>query len=177
MADRRLGALVSGARFGQFVSVGAVGTVFDTLTLATLGLVFSVPEFWAKAVGVEVAVLVMFVVNERWTFAGEGAAGRRPFLRRLGKSHLVRSGGVAVQLAVYWVLTARTPVELVVPAGPPGALAALPVGGLWATVAGRDLWFLAASPVAIAVAMVVNYVAESLFTWRVGRDRPRDQNP
>jgi putative flippase GtrA len=149
-ADTRLSALVSGARFGQFVSVGIVGAVFDNLTLATLRLGFDVPELAAKAAGVEVAILVMFLVNERWTFAEQGAAGRGPFLRRLGTSHLVRSGGVAVQLVVYWALTQRLSVTL--------------------ELFGTDLWFLAASPIAIGVAMLVNYCFESLFTWQVHRD-------
>jgi putative flippase GtrA len=140
-------ALRSRVRFGKFVSVGVVGAISDNAVLAVLGLVFGVPELWAKAAGIETAILVMFLVNERWTFANKGAAGTRPFLGRLGRSHLVRSGGVAVQLTVYWVLTQRLAIELV--------------------VGGRDLWFLAASPIAIAVAMFVNYTAESLFTWRV----------
>jgi len=64
----------------------------------------------------------------------------------------VRSGGVAVQLAAYWLLTQRLAVTLV--------------------VAGTDLWFLAASPLAIAAAMLVNYVFESVFTWQVHQDDP-----
>ena len=139
-------ALRSRVRFGKFVSVGVVGAVCDTTVLVALTQLGVLPEV-ATLVGIETAILVMFLVNERWTFAGEGAAGTRPFLRRLGRSHLVRSGGVAVQLAVYWALTQRLAVELVV----------------W----GRDLWFIAASPIAIAAAMSVNYVFESLFTWRV----------
>jgi putative flippase GtrA len=144
----RFDALRSRARFGQFVSVGVVGAVVDNTTLAVLRLGAGVPELLAKAAGVEAAILVMFLVNERWTFAGEGRPGVGPFLRRLLTSHGVRAGGVTVQLVVYWALTQRLDVTLV--------------------VAGTDLWFLAASPVAIAVAMLVNYVAESLFTWRVG---------
>ena len=146
----RFEALVSGVRFGQFVSVGVVGAISDNTVLAVLGLVFGVPELWAKAAGVETAILVMFLVNEHWTFSGAGESGTRAFLRRLVKSHLVRSGGVTVQLVVYWLLTQWLTVELV--------------------VAGRDLWFIAASPLAIAAAMSVNYVFESLFTWRVHRD-------
>ncbi|PSP84365.1 sugar translocase [Halobacteriales archaeon QS_1_68_17] len=147
----RVESLVSGVRFGKFVSVGVVGAISDNLVLATLGLAFGVGDLWAKAAGIETAILVMFLVNEHWTFAGEGAAGRRPFVKRLAKSHLVRSGGVTVQLVVYWFLTQRLPVELV--------------------VRGTDLWFLAASPIAIGIAMFVNYVFESLFTWRVHVDR------
>ena len=153
MSDRndlvreRVGSLLSGVRFGKFVSVGAVGAVSDNAVLAALKLGAGVPELWAKAAGIETAIVVMFLVNEHWTFAGEGRAGRGPFLRRLVRSHLVRTGGVTVQLVVYWFLTQRLPVELV--------------------VRGTDLWFLAASPIAIGIAMFVNYVFESLFTWRV----------
>ncbi|KAA9407867.1 GtrA family protein [Haloarcula sp. CBA1131] len=146
----RFESLVSGVRFGQFVSVGVVGAISDNTVLAILGLAFGVSDMWAKAAGVETAILVMFLVNEHWTFAGQGDTGRRSFAKRLGKSHLVRSGGVAVQLAVYWLLTQWLTVELV--------------------VAGTDLWFIAASPLAIGVAMLVNYVAESIFTWQVHAD-------
>ena len=146
----RFESLVSGVRFGQFVSVGVVGAISDNTVLAVLGLAFGVSDMWAKAAGVETAILVMFLVNEHWTFAGQGDTGRRSFAKRLGKSHLVRSGGVAVQLTIYWLLTQWLTVELV--------------------VAGTDLWFIAASPLAIGVAMLVNYVAESLFTWQVHTD-------
>jgi len=144
-----VGQLASGVRFGKFASVGAVGAVFDHLVLVALRLGAGLPEMYAKAAGIEAAILVMFVANERWTFAEEGASGRGPVLRRLGRSHVVRSGGVAVQLVVYWVLTQQLAVTLV--------------------AFGTDWWFLAASPVAIGVGMLVNYVAESLFTWRVHR--------
>ncbi|WP_202904501.1 GtrA family protein [Haloarcula rubripromontorii] len=146
----RFESLVSGVRFGQFVSVGVVGAISDNTVLAVLGLAFGVSDMWAKAAGVETAILVMFLVNEHWTFAGQGETGRRSFAKRLGKSHLVRSGGVAVQLAVYWLLTQWLMIELV--------------------IAGTDLWFIAASPLAIGVAMLVNYVAESVFTWQVHAD-------
>jgi putative flippase GtrA len=148
----RLGALAelaSVTRFGQFASVGAVGAVFDNVVLTVAKLGLGAPTMVAKVAGIETAILVMFALNERWTFSEAGRPGTGPFLRRLGRSHLVRSGGVAVQLIVYWALTQRLSVELV--------------------AFGTDLWFLAASPVAIGVAMVINYVAESVFTWRVHR--------
>ena len=136
----------TGSTGGQ-VTVGALG---DNAVLAVLRLGFDVPELAAKAAGIETAIVVMFLVNEHWTFSAAGESGTGAFLRRLVKSHLVRSGGVTVQLVVYWLLTQWLTVELV--------------------VAGRDLWFIAASPLAIAAAMSVNYVFESLFTWRVGTD-------
>jgi len=146
----RFEALVSGVRFGQFVSVGVIGAISDNTVLAVLGLAFGVSDLWAKAAGVETAILVMFLVNEHWTFADRGASGRGAFLTRLGTSHLVRSGGVAVQLLAFAGLTEWVSLSLV--------------------VAGTDLWFVAASLLAIAVAMGVNYAFESLFTWQVHRD-------
>jgi putative flippase GtrA len=146
MSDR-VASLLSGARFGRFVSVGVVGAISDNVVLATLTLAFGVSELWAKAAGIETAIVVMFLVNEHWTFAGQGAVGRVPFAKRLVKSHLVRSGGVTVQLSVYWLLVSYLDITL--------------------ELVGTDLWFLAASPIAIAVAMSVNYVFESLFTWQV----------
>ncbi|MEF8774545.1 MAG: GtrA family protein [Halobacteriales archaeon] len=150
MSDRAADAvssLLSGVRFGQFVSVGAVGALFDNAVLVSLHLGVGVPEFPAKAVGAETAILVMFLVNEHWTFADEGTSGRGAFLRRLLRSHLVRAGGTTVQLSVYWVLTQVLVFELV--------------------AFGTDWWFLLASPIAIGIAMFVNYAFESLFTWRV----------
>ncbi len=109
----------------------------------------------------------MFAVNERWTFAGEGAPGRGPLLGRLRRSHLVRAAGSLTQFGVF-VLVYR------------GLSASLTLGdlGLWrafaaaaglgaGAFAGFDLWLLVAKGTGIGVGMVVNYVAESLFTWRV----------
>lgn len=155
----RLRAIASAARFGQFISVGAVGAVCDNAMLlltvelgvatalaGVLGIPRAAPEV-AKATGIETAIVVMFVLNERWTFAGQGARGVLPFLRRLGTSHLVRAGGVAVQLVVFSLVYRRlyTPFAL----------------------AGVDLWLIVASGTGIATGMIVNFVFESLITWRV----------
>ncbi|WP_253737908.1 GtrA family protein [Halohasta salina] len=143
----RLAPLVSGAQFGQFLSVGAVGAVADTAVLTASTLLIGVPELWGKAAGIEVAVVLMFLLNERWTFTDHGAGGWRPLLARLGKSHLVRSGGVAVQLAVFWALTGPFSLQF--------------------RLGGTDLWFLVASLVSIGVATLINYVFEGLFTWEL----------
>jgi putative flippase GtrA len=151
-----VGELVSGTRFGKFVSVGAVGAVFD-LAVSTLLLVWVgigalalpggaavPPSVLAKLVGAEVAIVVMFFINEYWTFAAEGGAGRWP--RRLAKSNLVRVGGLGIQAVVVWTL-GLVDVTLV--------------------LAGFDFWQIAPFPLAIAASVLFNYIAESLFTWRV----------
>jgi putative flippase GtrA len=139
--------LVSGIRFGQFASVGAAGAVLDTTTVVLLTSYVGVYRGSAKLIGAELAIVLMFVINERWTFAEEGAAGRRALVRRFLKSNLVRAGGVLVATGVFVVVS--------------GLEYRLPVGG-------QNLWLVVANGVGIGVGMFVNYVAESLFTWRVG---------
>jgi len=146
----RIRALLSGVRFGQFASVGAVGAVCDNAVLGTLLGLGVAPEP-AKFAGAETAIIVMFLINERWTFAEEGAAGPGPLLRRFLTSNLVRAGGVLVATAVFSQVYRNFDVTL--------------------ALFGVDLWFLAANLVGILAGMVVNYVAESLFTWQVGTGR------
>ncbi len=144
--SRNLSALLSGVRVGQFVSVGVVGATVDTTTTLVLRDLLGVFPEIAKLGGAECAIVVMFVINEHWTFAEEGAAGRGPFLRRLVRSNIVRSGGLVVQLVVF-AFVRRLEVSVV-------------VGDV-------ELWSILPILIAIGTASIVNYVAESLFTWKV----------
>jgi putative flippase GtrA len=146
--DRRelIDALYAPFRFGRFASVGAVGALCDNAVLLALATVGVLPEL-AKFAGIETAILVMFALNERWTFSDAGASGLVPTARRLATSNVVRVGGIAVQLVVFSTVYRRFHVNL----------AAL----------GVDLWLLVASVAGIGCGMVVNYVTESLFTWRI----------
>ncbi|MFB6122956.1 MAG: GtrA family protein [Haloferacaceae archaeon] len=144
----RLGALLSGVRFGQFASVGATGAVLDTATVVLLTTQFGVYRGAAKLVGAELAIMLMFLINEHWTFAEQGSAGMRAFLGRFLRSNLVRAGGVLVATGVFVVVS--------------GLQVRLPVGG-------EGTWLVVANLVGIGVGTFVNYVAESLFTWRVAR--------
>ncbi|WP_152040538.1 GtrA family protein [Salinigranum salinum] len=141
-------SLLSGTRFGKFASVGAVGAVFDVTTATLLRELGVYPEL-AVFVGIEVAIVVMFLLNDNWTFAEQGAAGIGATLRRLLRSNLVRAGGIVVQLATFRFLFRVVALEL--------------------EVAGVDGWFVLSKIAGIGTGMIVNYVAESLVTWRVGR--------
>ncbi|QLG60709.1 GtrA family protein [Halorarum salinum] len=149
--SRALATLASRARIGQFVSVGVAGATVETLVVAVLtaGVLagLAVAPLAAKAVGAEASITLMFLLNDRYTFSGEGAAGLAAVGRRWARSHLVRLGGLTVAFVVLWLLTARTDVSLV--------------------VAGADFWPTVANAVGIGTGMVLNYVAESVFTWRV----------
>ena len=146
----RIRALASGKRIGQFVSVGVGGASLETLIVLVLTGLFGASALPAKAVGAEASISLMFLLNDRFTFAGEGSESLRAKGRRYLKSHTVRLGGLAVAFGALYVLVNWTSIELV--------------------VAGVTLWPTVANVIGIGVGMVVNYVAESLFTWRVHAD-------
>jgi len=145
--DERVQSLLSGVRFGKFVSVGVVGAVCDTTVLMILSEGFGVMPEIATLAGIETAILVMFLINDNWTFARAGREGRSPLFRRLARSHAVRTGGSLTQFAIFVVVYRLLFVEV--------------------SLVGIDLWILVAKGSGIAVGMLVNYVFESLFTWRV----------
>jgi len=149
----RIGALRSRVRFGQFVSVGVVGAVCDVSVLVVLTEVGGLLPETATVVGIETAILVMFAINEQWTFAGEGRRDRESLFRRLVRSHGVRAAGTVTQFVVFVALLRGVGVTL--------------------PVAGVNLWLLVAKGSGIGVGMVVNYVFESLFTWQVHVEEPR----
>jgi len=142
--------LASWARFGKFASVGVIGAACDTTTLLILVEVFGVLEELATIVGIEVAILVMFLLNEHWTFSEANGNDEGGFLRRLARSHLVRSGGSIVQFCVFVVIYRLLFVSV--------------------SVAGVDGWLLVAKLTGIGVGMLINYTFESLFTWRIQRE-------
>ncbi len=145
----RLRALASGVRFGRFISVGILGALLDVTVLVVLTEGFGVLPELATLAGIESAILLMFAVNERWTFASEGTPGRRPLLARLARSHGVRAVGSLTQFVLFVVLYRYVAVGL--------------------TVWGIDAWLVVAKVGAIGIAVLVNYTFESLFTWRVHR--------
>jgi len=143
----RIRALASGKRIGQFVSVGVGGASLETVIVLVLTGLFAASALPAKAVGAEASITLMFLLNDRFTFAGEGSETLRAKGRRYLKSHTVRLGGLAIAFGTLYVLVNWTSIDVV--------------------VYGLTLWPTIANVIGIGVGMVVNYVAESLFTWRV----------
>lgn len=133
-------------RIGKFVSIGAVGLCFDIATATLLSELGIFPEL-AALIGIEVAVIVMFILNDRITFNAQRTAGIIPTFRRLLKSNLVRVGGITIQLLVFSGFYRGIDVRLI-------------FGGV-------DAWFIVSKAAGIGVGMLVNYVAESVFTWRI----------
>lgn len=134
----RADALRSGVRFGQFLSVGVLGAIFDFLVLTALVEAGGLPAELAKLASAETAIVVMFVANERWTFADWGRRGVRPLASRFLRSNVVRAGGAGVAWIVLVVLVRTAGVH-----------------------------YLVANAAGIGVGFLVNYVLESVVTWRV----------
>ena len=139
-----LDALLSGTRIGQFLSVGVAGASLETTVLFLLDPVLGLPFLVAKAVGAEASITLMFLLNDNWTF---DTASDASVVRRWLRSNSVRVVGVGIAAGIGQAL---------VTFADPGVV-----------VAGFDIWAPVANLAGIGVAMIVNYVAESLFTWRI----------
>ncbi len=138
IVQARLRSLLSGGRLLRFGTVGLVGTTIDFAVLITLVERWELPLELAKIIAVETAIVVMFVLNERWTFAQWGDDGLRSVLERLATSNTVRLGGLTVATVVLSILVRVFGVP-----------------------------YLLANAVGIACGFVVNFLAESYFTWSV----------
>ncbi|MFW5914435.1 MAG: GtrA family protein [Thermoplasmatota archaeon] len=91
-------------RFFKFCAVGGLGTVVNLLVLfllASMGLFYLA----AGIVAIEAGLLVNFFSNKVWTFKDKRVSGVKAVLRALGKDHMVRLGGVLLNIAVLWTLT------------------------------------------------------------------------
>lgn len=130
--------LVSIDYASRFFSVGIVGAIFDNVVLFSIVELTRVSPILAKGVSAELSIVLMFLINEYWTFSGHGKASSRAFLRRLATSNVVRFGGLAVGLV-----------------------------GLYVFHNLLGLWYLFANVLGIGLGFVVNYVFEGVFTWRV----------
>ncbi|QCC58053.1 GtrA family protein [Natrinema thermotolerans] len=137
----RVRALFSPTRFGQFAGVGFVGATVDILVFAALSSVTSLVWIIAKLISWELGIIVIFAINERWTFASHGAVGTRAVVWRFLRSNIVRLGGLAVTLAVLRVLVEQF-----------------------------GVWLVLANMVGIGIGFFVNYTCESLYTWQVHQD-------
>ncbi|MEF8882964.1 MAG: GtrA family protein [Halapricum sp.] len=136
----RLRSLASAGRLLQFVAVGTVGATVDMSLLVVFHSFVGFPLVISKLAGAEISYLVMFVINERWTFSSFGRTSVRARLRRLATSNGVRLGGLITATIALVILTETA-----------------------------GVWYPLANAIGIGVGFFVNYTLESLLTWRVHR--------
>lgn len=122
----------------RFLSVGVLGAIFDNIVLFLAVEFVAISPIVAKVLSAESSIILMFAINERWTFSGHGSAGYLEMARRLLTSNVVRVGGLAVGLFVLYVLHNKL-----------------------------GMWYLLANALGIGCGFIANYVSESIFTWRV----------
>lgn len=90
-------------RFAAFALVGAIGALIN-LGVLELVLGLEAPALLASAAGIEAGLLWNFSINRVWTFGDRDVTGLGQIARSLGRDHVVRSGGIAINLAVFWLL-------------------------------------------------------------------------
>lgn len=134
-------SLSSATRFGQFFSAGLIGLISDNLVLVLLVELTTLSPTIAKVGSWECAVIVIFLVNDQWTFSDHRTDGWAEFARRFLTSNLIRFGGLCVTLAVLYVLHT------------------------W-----FEVWYVLANILGIGIGFVLNYLFESTITWRVHRN-------
>ncbi|MFC4436895.1 MULTISPECIES: GtrA family protein [Natrialbaceae] len=137
----RFRALLSTTRFTQFAGVGLVGATVDNAVLFALVELTVLGPVVAKTIAWELAIAVIFAINERWTFASHGTMSARALGKRFLRSNLVRLGGLLVALSVLWVLYHQF-----------------------------GVWYVTANVIGMAIGFFVNYTCESLYTWKVHRE-------
>lgn len=143
-----LRVLMSTTRFGKFASVGAVGALCDTLILLFLVERVGLLEEVAVLIGIEVSILIMFVINDNWTYSSTDNIRTLP--RRLLRSHMVRVVGALTQLVVFTIIYRSYFIQL--------------------EFSGIDFWLLVAKGTGIGFGMVLNYTFESIFTWSLHKN-------
>lgn len=94
--------LAAPGRAARFLAVGATGAVLDMALLAALHGRLGVALLPAKVLAAEAAIVLMFVVNDQWTFADE--SGRDSAARRLLSSNAVRLAGLATGTGILLAL-------------------------------------------------------------------------
>ena len=136
-------------RFGKFASAGAIGAIFDTLILLLLVEKFGVLEEVAVVIGIESSILIMFVINDNWTYSSVNNV--RTLSRRLLRSHTVRIVGALTQFIVFTIIYRNYFMQL--------------------EMLEVDLWLLVAKGFGIGLGMILNYTFETIFTWSIHKDK------
>lgn len=119
------------------------GTVGFTGVFVNMGVLYFLTEhlgiyyLLSAVIAVETSILSNFGLNEVWTFVERGKKGVRNILKRLLKFNTVSIGGLALNLAVLWLLTEFA-----------------------------GLYYLVSNLFAIAVVFLWNYTGNVKWTWR-----------
>ncbi len=125
-------------RLIKFSIVGSIGAGISTGFLWLFTDVAGLYYLYSSAIAIEIAIILQFLMNDRWTFKERKTTHVEQFVKRIIKSNIWRSGGLAVNIGVLYFLTEHV-----------------------------GLYYLRSHIVGIFCAFLLNYLFESRLTWGV----------
>ena len=123
-------------RLIKFSIVGTLGAGINTVFLWILTSFGGLFYLFSSAISIEIAIIIQFLINDRWTFRERKTKHLRQFLKRILKSNLWRSGGLVVNVGILYLLTEYA-----------------------------GLYYLISNIFGIICAFMLNYTLESRLTW------------
>ena len=121
------------ARAGQilkFACVGCIGVAVNTVVLYILSRWLGLPLAASSALAIELAIISNYLLNDRWTFASRAIS-----IRQFAKFNVASLSGLAVNVAVVWLLTRL------------------------------GIYFITANLVGITLGFAGNYALSSVWVW------------
>ena len=125
-------------RLTKFSIVGVIGAVINTWFLWLFTDVAGLYYIYSSAIAIEIAIILQFLMNDRWTFREQKTTHVEQFVKRIIKSNVWRSGGLAVNIGVLYFLTESL-----------------------------GVYYLLSNIVGIICAFLLNYLFESRLTWGI----------
>ncbi|MBE0516732.1 MAG: GtrA family protein [Methanophagales archaeon] len=138
LPDRVAALRMDVLRLIKFSIVGVIGAGINTGFLWVLTDVAGLFYLFSAVVAIEIAILMQFLMNDRWTFKETKTQHIGQFIRRIFKSNVWRSGGLAVNVGVLYLLTEY-----------------------------MGVYYLLSNIVGIICAFLLNYILESRLTWGI----------
>jgi dolichol-phosphate mannosyltransferase len=126
-------------RMIKFSIVGVIGAGINTGFLWILTDLAGLYYLFSSVVAIEIAIMMQFMMNDRWTFRDRKTTGAGQFIKRIFKSNLWRSGGLAVNVGILYLFTAYI-----------------------------GVYYLLSNIFGIICAFSLNYILESRLTWGIG---------
>jgi dolichol-phosphate mannosyltransferase len=125
-------------RLIKFSIVGVIGAGINTWFLWLFTDVAGLYYLYSAVIAVEIAIVLQFLMNDRWTFKEQKTMHVEQFTKRIIKSNIWRSGGLAVNIGVLYFLTEYA-----------------------------GVYYLLSNIAGIVCAFLLNYLFESRLTWGV----------
>jgi len=91
-------------KFAKFGFIGALGAILNTAVIFSLVEFFNFNYLAASPIAIESAIVLMFILNNRYTFSNQ-KRGVKQIFEGLIKSNIYRSIGIMVQIAFLYFLT------------------------------------------------------------------------